>query len=175
MEKVREFVELSSGGFQAAGGIVMLKLCFEDVAPDTDAQALFAQYQQQMNALRASRPDLTIVHFTMPLTVVENWKAYLVKTVLRRPMERDRNAVRNRYNELIRQAYEGKEPLFDIARLESTLPSGERIFFNQGADKVYVLADHRTPVGTSAPMLDGRSPTVPHSPRSSVGLIIRPA
>jgi hypothetical protein len=34
------------------------------------------------------------------------------------------NAVRNRYNELVRREYKGKQPLFDLASWESSGPDG---------------------------------------------------
>lgn len=46
------------------------------------------------------------------------------------------NIKRNELNELIRQEYAGKEPLFDIAAIESTLPDGSRAFFSDHG-KVY--------------------------------------
>lgn len=144
LEKMDEFVQVSS---RLGGGVAMVKLCFVDVEPDTDVQALFGEYQRRMSELRSRYPDLTIVHFTIPLTDPENWKGYLKKKILGRPTERDRNWVRNRYNAMLLQAYEGREPVFDIARLESTLPDGGRAYFRRGADSVYVLAEQYTTDG----------------------------
>lgn len=143
LEKMDEFVQVASH-IGTPGGVAMVKLCFVDVEPDSDPQALFDDYRRRMDDLRTRHPGLTIVHFTMPLTTVENWKGNLKKTVLGRPTERGRSRVRNRYNQLLLQAYEGREPVFDIARLESTLPDGGRTFFRSGADTVFVLAEEHT-------------------------------
>jgi hypothetical protein len=117
------------------------------VGPDTDAGALFGEYRKRMAELRALHPGLTIVHFTMPLKEPENWKGYVRKKLRGEPLEVESNAVRNRYNALLRQAYEGTEPIFDVARLESTLPDGRRTFSRRGADTVYVLAPLHTDDG----------------------------
>ena len=147
LEKLEDFAAVSHRGFGADGGIGMVKLCFEDVGPDTDAGALFGEYRKRMAELRARHPGLTIVHFTMPLKEPENWKGYVRKKLRGEPLEVESNAVRNRYNALLRQAYEGTEPIFDVARLESTLPDGRRTFSRRGADTVYVLAPLHTDDG----------------------------
>jgi hypothetical protein len=146
-EKIDEFASLSGAGFGAEGGVAMVKLCFVDIESGIGADSLFAEYQRRMAGLRAEHPGLTIVHFTMPLTVIEGTKGYLIRKLRRQPTSREHNLVRNRYNDLLRAEYEGREPVFDIARLESTLPSGERVYFRDGADTVYVLAEQYTDDG----------------------------
>jgi hypothetical protein len=125
----------------------MVKLCYVDVAADTDPQALFDSYRQRMAELSALLPRLTIVHFTMPVTTVESTRGYWKSKLLGRPTVRDRNAIRNRYNVLIRAAYAGREPVFDLAALESTHPDGSRAFFRRGADSVFTLAPEYTDDG----------------------------
>lgn len=147
VEKMDDFLAVSTRGLGAAGGIGMVKLCFEDVGPTTNADSLFAEYRKRMEVLRARHPGLTIVHLTMPLTVVENWRGYLMKKLRGAPLEVESNAVRNRYNALLLQTYQGREPVFDLARLESTLPDGRRTFARRGSDTVYVLAPRYTEDG----------------------------
>jgi hypothetical protein len=53
-----------------------------------------------------------------------------IKKILGRPAGGySGNVSRNRFNEMIRSEYEGKEPLFDLAYWEATLPDGERSVF----------------------------------------------
>jgi hypothetical protein len=139
IEKFDDFVALSSAAFDGPG-IAMLKLCYTDMHKQTNAETLFADYQRRIVDLRARNPQLTIVHFTTPLTGIENWKGRLMSSVKGFTTQRERNAIRHRYNELMRAAYEGKEPLFDVAKLESTLPDGRRITFRAGAEDVPFLA-----------------------------------
>lgn len=146
-EKFADFVKISSAGFGQEGGIAMVKLCYIDIHAKTDAKALFDDYQRNVNQLKARNPSLTVVHFTAPLTGIENWKGRLRAAVTGGETQRERNRVRNRFNDLMRQAYEGREPLFDIARLESTLPDGRRVFFGSESDPVYILAPDYTDDG----------------------------
>ena len=139
IEKVDEFVRVAERAFPR-GGIAMVKLCYVDVQPDTDPRALFEAYRQRVETLHSARPGLTILHFTMPVTRPEGHLSYWKKKLRGEGTERDLNIVRNRYNALLRQAYDGREPVFDIARIESTAPNGSRAFFSRGADTVYVMA-----------------------------------
>ena len=60
-------------------------------------------------------------HITAPLTTVQSgFKGSLKKLIGRAPYGAIENVRREEYNELLRQAYRGREPLFDLARVEST-------------------------------------------------------
>jgi len=147
VEKVDELVRVADSAFVADSGVAMVKFCYVDVQPNTDVGALFDGYRQRMDALRVRHPGLTIVHFTMPLTASENWKGVLMNRLRRQESQRDRNVVRSRYNALLLAHYQGKEPVFDIARLESTRPDGARLFFERGADSVFTMVPEYTDDG----------------------------
>ncbi|MDB5864777.1 MAG: hypothetical protein JWO70_2583 [Betaproteobacteria bacterium] len=119
--------------------VLLFKYCFIDVDEKTDAAALFRRYQETVAALHARQPRATVVHATMPLTtdsLVRNW----VNKLRGRPTRWDRNAVRARYNELLLATYRGKEPIFDIAAIESTRSDGTREYTSVGGKPVYALA-----------------------------------
>ena len=105
--------------------IAAMKFCFIDFSAQTDAKSLFAQYSARMDRVRREHPGLRIVHITTPLTVVQTgFKASLKRMLGRAPYGLLENQRREEYNRLLRQAYAGKEPVFDLAQLESTLPDG---------------------------------------------------
>jgi hypothetical protein len=117
--------------FEAALGrgsgvdIALIKFCYVDIDASTDAKALFARYQATLAELRAANPHTTFVHVTLPLTTVQTGPKALVKRLLgRAPYGTIENVRREQYNTLLRRAYAGREPVFDIARLESTAPDG---------------------------------------------------
>ena len=147
LEKFDDFVSIASNGFGPDGGIAMVKLCYTDAHKQTDPNALFADYQKRIADLKAKNPALTVVHFTMPLTGIENWKGRLMSGLRGYTTQRERNVVRNRYNELMRKAYQGREPFFDVARLESTLPDGRSVFYNAGGERLALLATPYTDDG----------------------------
>src|SRR6185437_6302983 len=91
----------------------------------TDAPALFARYQETIAELRARNPQTTFVHVTLPLTTAQTgWKALAKRLLGRAPYGTIENVRREQYNALLRRAYAGREPLFDLARVESTAPDG---------------------------------------------------
>jgi hypothetical protein len=132
------FIDLARGKL-GPEPVLLFKYCFVDVDETSDAAALFKRYQETVAALRAAQPGATVVHVTMPLTTdstLRNW----VNKIRGRPTRWDRNGVRTRYNELLIAAYRGKEPIFDIAAIESTRSDGTREYASVDGKPVYALA-----------------------------------
>jgi len=119
--------------------VLMFKYCYVDVQSDTDAKRLFERYQQTVSALRAKHPEATIVHVTMPLTTDSRIRSF-VSGLLGRPSRQTRNGIRTHYNELLRAAYSGKEPIYDLAATESTRPDGKQEYANVAGKRVYAMA-----------------------------------
>jgi hypothetical protein len=117
-------------GFGHKGGIAMYKYCYVDTDVATDPGQMFAAYRDDIATVRAQYPRLTLVHVTQPLTTsaptTEGIVTRLARIVLGRPSSDELNAKRQQYNALLRAEYQGKEPLFDLARLESTRADGSR-------------------------------------------------
>lgn len=127
--------------------IALFKYCYVDVGTDTDAESLFEAYRRTMSALRTRVPATLFCHVTVPLTTQETWKGVLRARLGRRATQGDANMVRARYNRLLLDAFAGKEPVFDLARLESTRPDGSRVFFRRNGAHVYGLDPAYTPDG----------------------------
>lgn len=110
---------------EAPVDIAFFKFCYVDFSAGTDVEQLFTQYVSTLQRLRARHPGVTFVHVTVPLTAVASGaKAWLRKTVTRRPAWGAReNETRHRFNTLLRTRLAG-EPLFDLAALESTRADG---------------------------------------------------
>jgi hypothetical protein len=101
------------------------KYCYVDVTADTDVQRLFDHYRDTMAAMRARHPRVRFVHVTLPLTEVQSGPKALLKIWLgRAPYGYLDNLRRERFNEMMRQAYAGREPVFDLATVEATRPGG---------------------------------------------------
>lgn len=128
-------------------GVAMLKYCYVDVNGSIDPAAMFAGYERTMAEVRSRHPDLTIVHVTMPLTTVESASRATVKGLLGRQTARELARKRQAFNDLLRAKYAGKEPIFDLAEAESTLPDGSRSFFTVGTDTVYTMVPQYTTDG----------------------------
>jgi hypothetical protein len=126
--KIDEFDSVLRSGMAGAVDAAFMKFCYADVDASTDVESLFARYGEAMEALERDYPELTILHFTVPLTTDEGGLKGTLKSLLGRKLRGHAdNLAKERYNALLRARYSGKEPIFDIALVESTLGSGESL------------------------------------------------
>ncbi|MHB8893964.1 MAG: SGNH/GDSL hydrolase family protein [Candidatus Geothermincolia bacterium] len=123
--KITDFTERIEKGIGAWADIAILKFCYVDITADTDVASLFDEYQRAIERLRNDFPALVFVHVTVPLTTVEAGPGAWIRKLLGKTLRRyENNRQRDRYNEFIRRGYAGKEPIFDLARIEATSPDG---------------------------------------------------
>jgi hypothetical protein len=120
-------------------GIALLKYCYADVHAASDVRRLFDEYRAMAATIRSRHPDVTVVHTTVPLTTVESETKARVKRLLGRGTVRAAAAARQRYNELVRDAFRGREPLFDIAAVEAGECRGARANFSYEGRAVETL------------------------------------
>jgi hypothetical protein len=132
--KVQEFAALMSAGIGENTDVAFFKFCYVDVTAKTDVEKLYKGYKDAMDTLRKLYPKTAIIHVTVPLTVSKtSMKTRLKKLLGKKEMwEYDDNVRRNEFNELLRKEYQGKQPLFDLSRVESTYPDGTRSSFTKG-------------------------------------------
>jgi hypothetical protein len=143
-----ESFELAMDSGHSDPDIAFLKLCYVDFSADTDPKALFAKYRAAVDRLKLKHPTTTLVHVTAPLTVVQGGAKSLLKRLLgRAPSGILENVRRNEYNELIRQAYFGHEPIFDLAHIESSGTDGQAVTIEWNKIQIPVLAPQYTDDG----------------------------
>ena len=116
--------------------LALFKLCWADFTPKTDVKDLFAHYVRTVNEVRLTFPNLKIVHVTVPLYTHTRGIKGIVKDILRPDIL---NVKRNQFNQLLTDTYAGKEPLFDLAGVESTRPDGSRSTFEYEGKTYYSL------------------------------------
>jgi len=144
--KMKDFAAALEQIDDTAQAIAVFKYCYLDITPETNVELLFASHRKALEQMRARHPNLTFVHVTAPLTRLESGPRFLAKRLLGKPTTREANAKRNTFNTMLREQYAG-EPLFDLAKVESTRPNGSRSFFQNGADVAYTLAPELTDDG----------------------------
>lgn len=135
---------------QKLGGkvdLAFLKLCFWDVRRKTNINEVFNSYRKTIADLKSEYPNIIFVHFTVPLMSHSNGIVAKIKRMIKPDYDDLDNIKRNELNRLIVTEYGGKEPLFDIARIESTLPDGRRTIFTSGGKYYYYLPDVYTDDG----------------------------
>ena len=143
--KIDDFRKLLGTGIGGKADAAALKLCFVDITSNTDAQMLFDDYKNAVIELKKAYPDLIIIHFTEPLTRRQTgWKATIKKIIGRSIGGVADNMKRNEYNELLVKEFQGKDPILDIAKIESTHLDGTRSSFKVKGKTYYSLAPEFT-------------------------------
>ena len=126
--KIADFAKYIDQGIGRKADAAALKFCYVDIMSKNDVQQVFDEYVKVVEDLKTRHPNLTIIHFTAPLTANQtSWKTWIKKIMGKKDIwEYTDNVKRNQYNELLVAKYMGKEPVFDIAAIESTKPDGAR-------------------------------------------------
>lgn len=110
------------GKTSAAPDFALMKLCYVDIRANTNVKAIFKAYRSAMSRIRAANPGTVILHATVPLTTAS-------------PAD---NLKRQQYNALIRKTYKASR-IVDIAKAESTTPSGSRTSGKYRGTRYYTL------------------------------------
>jgi hypothetical protein len=142
LQKIQDFdaVMRSRPGLEV--DVAVVKLCYIDIVPGTEVDAVFTAYRESMAALERDFPHITFVKATVPLTTR---LSTLTKLKQRLRGNDDAygaaaNARRERLNELIRKEY-GGDDLFDLAAVESTAPDGSRVSGRHQGQPYFALYD----------------------------------
>ena len=149
LSKIRAFSEILDSGIAEAADVACMKFCYIDISRETDVRKLFAAYSDSMTALLSRHPNLTLIHFTVPLTRNEGRLKSLAKLVLGKPLsDKLDNIARNEYNALLVARYQGLEPIFDLAGAESATAEGTRASFTHAGTEYLVLSPRYTDDGS---------------------------
>lgn len=124
--------------------LAFMKFCYVDFNPQTDVDALFAYYRVAMDALKKEHPDITFAHVTVPLVVRPmELKERMYRLIGKEVWEDTANAKRDAFNQRLMKEY-AQDPIFDLARVESTRPDGSRETFELEGQTYYSLAPQYT-------------------------------
>ncbi|WP_319477590.1 hypothetical protein [Marispirochaeta aestuarii] len=145
LTKINDFYEKISGGLGDRLDIAFLKFCYIDFNASTDVKSLFIEYRDKMLSLEEKYPNVTFVHFTSPLTTRKKGiKAYIKNVIGREVPGYGDNVKREEYNKMIRESFSN---VFDLARIESTKPNGNRLAHKKNGKLYYSLVESYTDDG----------------------------
>lgn len=146
--KIDEFARLMDEELGNNTDIAFFKFCYIDMIAGTDVGTVFSDYKNTMLRLRNAFPKTTFVHVTVPVRIVQTGVRVWIKKVIGRPIGGyDDNIKRNQFNELLRKEFRGKEPIFDLAKIESISPDGTRSAFSKDGETYYSLVPEYTQDG----------------------------
>lgn len=147
--KCQAFAQLLARPERPSYDLAAMKFCYVDLTQGgpVNAADLLQQYASLVQQVRATRPDIRLMHITQPLRSDPPGLKTKLKRWLRRPTDEDAdNVLRNAFNDGLRQRFAG-EPLFDLAKVESTRSDGTRSSFVDHGRVVYTLAAQYTTDG----------------------------
>ena len=144
--KCEVFAQLLNRPERPTYDLAAMKFCYADLRENTplDPQQLVDRYSKLVEQAKALRPDIRIVHITLPLRSDPlEWKTPIKRLLGRSTYEDSANAFRNAYNDLLRTRFAG-EPIFDLAGIQSTRANGERSAFSENGKTIYTLNSEYT-------------------------------
>jgi hypothetical protein len=117
--------------------IAFFKFCYVDFDRDSNVKEIFDYYSKSIDELKKEFPKLKILHVTTPLYA----HAWGVKGFIRNLIKGDvSNIKRNEFNKLMISKYKDIDPIYDLAKIESTLQDGSRVTFRYKGDLYFSLA-----------------------------------
>ncbi|GAB3022527.1 hypothetical protein GCM10011376_28010 [Nocardioides flavus (ex Wang et al. 2016)] len=143
LEKIANFDRIMREGMAEQVDAAVLKLCYVDLrAGEADVDEIFTAYRDTLAALARDYPATAFVAATAPLTTERGPKGKL-KALFGRGDRYgpEHNVLRQRFNSLVRAEFDEPGRLFDIAAVQSTDPSGERVAFSSRGETYYSLSD----------------------------------
>jgi len=146
--KIDDFADILKKGVGEKVDYSAMKLCYIDFNVKTDVERLFERYKQSVSDVKKQFPNMTYVHFTVPLTSKQTGAKAWIKKMMGKPLRGfEDNVPRNRFNELIIAEFGGKDPIFDLAKAESIYPNGKRSSFTLNGKTYYAMVDDYTDDG----------------------------
>jgi len=138
--KIVDFVNVIDRELGTTPDAASLKFCYVDAYDAIDVKEVFQHYRKAMATLEQEHPKLKIIHFTMPLRTQKiTWKTRVKLLAGKDVWEFEDNIKRNEFNRLLLTEYQGKEPVFDLARFEATDPDGKITEFQYRGEKYISL------------------------------------
>lgn len=138
--------------------IVFVKCCYVDIGAGADIERIFDVYKRKMAQIKKKYPKTIVIHFTVPLETAKipfkfwlkifknagwSYRLTMIKNI-GNIWRYDANIKRNEFNELITKEYADKEPVFDLAKMESTHPDGTRKTFTKDGKTYYSMVPDYT-------------------------------
>ncbi|GMT42848.1 MAG: hypothetical protein IEMM0002_1259 [bacterium] len=145
--KVDAFVNYIDSGIGKNLDYAFLKFCYVDIREKTDVKEVFEYYKTSFADLKQKYPRTTFVHLTVPLTTVQTGAKAFVKKIIGKSIGYEDNLKRHQLNALLKNEYKGKEPLFDIAGIESTGSDGKQKSYSKDGGTFHALRSEYTSDG----------------------------
>jgi hypothetical protein len=140
LSKITDFVATLDSGIGKCVDVAFLKFCYVDITKDTKIETLLDTYRKEFEILKSNYPKTVFLHFTVPLKSQDvGLRTKLFHLVGTKTSTFLDNQKRNLFNELLVKEFSGIDPIFDLAGIESTHPSGRRETISMNGQTVYSM------------------------------------
>ena len=145
VSKCRAFAHVIDSGVGKRVDIALFKFCYVDITAQTDVNGLFDAYQGVMGSLSEHYPKVMFLHVTVPLRRVgRGVLGWLREKSGSFDREREDQARRHAFNQLLRGAYGRSGRFFDLAEAEATFPDGTPSYVHYRGEQVPNLVSEYT-------------------------------
>jgi len=142
VSKINDFKSIMEDVSKDSGSIAFFKFCYVDIREENDIDSIFKYYKENMLYLKEKYPDTKLILFTVPLKALQKGPKALVKKMLMMPVGGVMdNIKRDRFNNMMLKELENEFPIFDIAKVESTLPDGTPFTFKRKGKQYPCMPD----------------------------------
>jgi len=132
VSKIDDFKNIMEDVSKDSGSIAFFKFCYIDIREENDVDSIFKYYSENMLYLKKKYPDTELILFTVPLRALQKGPKALVKKMLLMPVGGVMDNInRARFNNMMLEELDDKFPIFDLAKVESTLPDGTPCTFKR--------------------------------------------
>ena len=137
--KVDYFVETLDKRADLKPKLAFMKFCYVDFNPETNVDALFGYYESAIGRIKREHPEIKLAHVTVPLTRhPTQLKTRIFRLLGRSVWEDSANVKREQFNRRLLATF-ASDPIFDLARAESTRADGAREEYETGGQRYYAL------------------------------------
>jgi len=134
-----KFVDFEREALARDVEVAVVKLCYVDFTPTTDAAALMKLYRGMVERVQTKKPALKILHVTPPLYArPTDFKSQAKRALGRELWEEQANLRRLEFADGQKATW-APDTIFDLATVESTVPGGGRELHLVGNRQVPML------------------------------------
>ncbi len=147
------FANIMEKGIGDKADVAFFKYCYVDIIARTDIDKTFQDYKNTMALMKRMYPKTTFIHVTTPLRAlrppgIKGWAKTWIKRISDKSAGvHEDNIKRNKFNENLRQEYNERDPIFDLAKIESTFLDGKRCIFRKNGKTYYTMVPEYTDDG----------------------------
>ena len=150
--KCDEFKDNLNQGIGKQIDFAILKFCWADFKRDTDVNKVFNYYVKTMVSLETVYPEAKFIYVTTPLMVPQSPYSLkgIAKVILRKKYlgQELENLKRDEFNNKLREYCESSNrTLFDLEKIETTYPNGDRYVYKRSSLELPALIPEYTDDG----------------------------